>query len=278
MSAFDPRMRLSVSQLKSVAQCGRSFFLSRIEKVPQVQYAWNLRGSAAHLAIEYWELNGRDIDIEDYYVNQAWPGEYQKILERHPDAPWGTTPRVKAVAGTKNGVGRMTAVEHDLQLRKEDGLKQIQNYVTRALAEQDDWRVEHSEVPFTLDWGPETPFTVVGYIDQVLLWSDGDRTLRDLKTSSNDDHESNIQLGVYKFGLKAALGIDVQYGDLWYCKLDRPSKPMDLSVYTDEYIKGEFQKLYEIKTQGLYLANPSLKNCFSCPVSKHCIESKNTNE
>lgn len=262
---YDPRMWLSVSQLKSVAKCGRAFSLSRIEKVPEQQFAWNCRGTAAHRAIEEFEKD-RSVNALEYYVDIAWPEALAKITEQYPanEEYWGTTPRVKSV-------------ERDLELRKEDGLKQVQNYVTRAMAEQDLWSVEHSEVPFTLE-PTGKDFIIRGYIDQIILWSDGDRTLRDLKTSSNDDHESKTQLATYRLGAIKALGIDIRFGDLWYTKLDRPSKPMDLWNFSEEYIMGEFQKLYEVKKQGLYLANPSIKNCFSCPVSKHCIESMNTNE
>lgn len=257
---YDPRLWLSISQLKSVARCGRAFQLERIEKKPSRPACWTVRGTASHDSIETWEKSGRSIDAVEYLREEAWPKALEETIAKYPDtSQWILTPRVKSF-------------ENDLKLRLNDAVEQVTRYVSRALDEADLWQVEASEIEFKLE--PEgEDFIVRGYIDQLIRWSDGDLTIRDLKTGG-DSGEANMQLGMYKLGLKQAMGIDVTWADFWYLKLDRGSQPVDLRPYTQEYMVQEFRKLVAIKKQGLYIANPSKDTCKFCGVAEFCLESK----
>lgn len=255
--AYDPRRWLSVSKLKSVGKCGRQYQLERIEKKPSRPAAWTVRGIAAHSTIEQWEKSKRQIDPEAEY-QRAWDDAMTITIDQYPDVSnWQRTPRVGSVA-------------RDIELRFKDGLQQVLRYCERAIDEEDLWRVREAEFPFTLEF---SEFIIRGVIDQVREWEDGDLSLWDLKTGG-DDSEDNRQLGVYRQGYLKETSIDIPVGAYWYSKLDRASKSIDLNVYTPEYIFQEFEKLDRIMTQGLYLANPSKKNCKFCPVSEHCLESK----
>lgn len=258
--AYDPRSWLSVSKLKSVTKCGRAYELERIQKVPSRPAAWTVRGIATHDAIEQWEKSGRDIDIKEYFNQSAWPAAYEQTLEKYPDLNnWLKTPRVKSVS-------------QDLVYRHLDGLEQSMKYTERAIAESDLWRVVETEVPFTLEF-PGQDFIINGYIDQIREWNDGDLSIWDIK-SGNDDSEDNRQLGVYGLGYYQKTGTKISDGCYWYTKLNRPSKSIDLTIYTEEYIIEEFSKLDQIIKSGLFLANPSIKGCFACGVADHCLESK----
>lgn len=247
-----------MSRLKSVTKCGRRFQLEKVEKVPSRPAAWTIRGIAAHSTIEEWEKSGRTIDPEATYQDQHWPEAFRKICDEYPDVDdWIRTPRVKTTA-------------RDLQLREADGLTQVQKYVERALDEEDLWRVVESEVDFKMEF-PE--FFVVGYIDQIREWHDGFQYIVDVKTGG-DDQEDNRQLGIYALGYESKTGVRLDTGQYYYTKLNRPSDDIDLRPYTREYIHGEFLTLDKILSQNLFLANPSIKNCFSCNVSRHCAESK----
>lgn len=260
-SDYDPRSWLSVSRLKSVTKCARQYELERVEKVPSKPAAWTVRGIAAHDSIDLWEKTDRSIDIEKHFHETAWPVAFEKTREKYPEVDdWMRTPRVGSVS-------------RDLELREKDGASQVARYADRALAEEQDWRVIEAEFKFRLEF-PGEDFVINGYIDQIREWWDGDRSIWDVKTSSNDETEDNRQLGVYRLGYLAATDYDIKYGAYWYTKLDRASKDIRLDVYTPEYVVGEFRKLDQILNQKLFLANPSIKNCFACGVAKHCLESK----
>lgn len=257
---YDPRTWLSVSKWNAITKCGELYRLERIEKKPSRPAAWTVRGIAVHTTIEEWEKSDRTTDPEALYV-QAWRSAADETESRFPDVNgWIKTPRVGSV-------------QKDMVLREKDGLQQVQRYVERAEAESDLWRVAGTEVKFTLEY---PLFVIRGYIDQILEWYDGDLTLRDIKTGG-DDSENDRQLSLYSYGYEAETGKVVEFGDYWYTKLDRPSKPIKLRRYSEAFIEQELLKVKQILDLQLFLANPSIKNCFSCPVSEFCLESKATN-
>jgi CRISPR/Cas system-associated exonuclease Cas4 (RecB family) len=257
---IDYRRWLSVSRLGSVAQCGRAYELERVEKVPSRPAAWTVRGISAHAVIEEWERSGRELDYVGYYVDVAWPEAYEKTVEKYPDVSnWMKTP------------GRVSSVKRDIELRKQDGLDQIQTYVDHAREEEDLWEVLDIEFAFKLEY-PE--FFIVGYIDQVRRWIPTDeKYIVDVKTGG-DSNEKDPQLGIYGFGYEQMTGEPIEFGQYYYPKLGRYSHDIDLTVYTEEYILAEFKKLDKILAQKLFLANPSFDNCKFCGVSDHCLEAK----
>lgn len=256
---YDPRRWLSVSRLKSVSKCGERYRLERVEKIPSRPAAWTPRGIAAHETIEQYEKTGRQINPEEFYLDEAWPKALAETLKKFPDQKnWMKTPRVGSV-------------KKDIELRQADGLKQVLTYVDRAVEEQDLWRVLEAEVDFKIEY-PD--FFILGYIDQVREWiPTGDKYIVDVKTGG-DDGEDNRQLGIYRLGYLHARGEDLPFGQFYYSKLDRYSLDIDLSVYTEEYILEEFRKLNQILEQKLLLANPSFDNCRFCGVSDACLEAK----
>lgn len=255
---YDDREWLSASQWKAITKCGEQFRLERVAKHPSRPAAWTVRGIAAHDAIEHWEVMQRQRDPLNYYTNVAWPNALAKTTEKFPDlSKWMKTPRVGTVA-------------IDLKRREEDGLRQVERYVERALDEKDLWRVVAAEVPFEIEF-PGILYR--GFIDQIREWEDGFKYLVDVKTG-NDESECNRQLGSYGLGYEQVSGERLTVGQYYYTKLDRPSDTIDLTPYTYDYMFAELKKVVEIKRQKLYLANPSKKNCFACGVSEFCLESK----
>lgn len=257
--AEDYRRWLSVSRLKKVSHCGQQYYYQKIEKHPTKPYPWTVRGIAAHSAIEEWERSDRTIDPESYYVDVAWPEAYEKILEDTPDLKdWGKTPRVGSV-------------KKDLEKRQEDGLKQVQTYVDRALEEEHLWRVVEMELEFKLEY-PD--FWIVGYIDQIREWIEtGEKYIVDCKTGG-DDSEDNRQLGTYRLGYFKTKGEWLDFGMYYYPKLDRYSDDIDLSIYTEDYLLDQFTKLDMILENKIFLPNPSFKNCQFCDFTDLCAEAK----
>lgn len=258
--SFDPRRWLSVSRLGSVAKCGRAYELERVEKLPSRPAAWTVRGIAAHTAIEEWERSSRSLDWKTAYLDQYWPEALRETIAKYPNVKgWMKTP------------GKIASVSRDIELRKQDGLKQISTYVDHALSEEDLWEVVEVEYKFNLEY---SEFFIIGYIDQVRRWlPTGEKYIVDVKTGG-DSNEKNPQLGIYGFGYSKATGEQLNYGQFYYPKLGRYSRDIDLTVYTEEYVLREFTKLDKILEGKLFLANPSFDNCKFCGVSGHCLEAK----
>lgn len=253
----EDKFRASVSKLKAYTRCGRQFELERINELPSRPAAWTVRGHAVHQTIETWEAFDREGDPLKMF-RDAWDTALAEQTERFPDlSRWMRTPRVKST-------------EQDVKLRYLDGEKQVTRYVERALDEADLWRVVETEVPFEIE---TEKFVVRGKIDQIREWEDGELSIWDIKTGS-DDQEDNRQLGFYGLGYWYETGKKIPWGSYWYTKLDRASKSIDLNVYTQKYLFSQIDMLMAGINARVFLANPSKKNCFACGVAAHCIESK----
>lgn len=252
---WDDRLWFSASRWKSLTKCGEQYRLEKIEKLPGKAAAWTIRGNAVHDTVEQWEKEARKIDPVEFYREVAWPKALEETTTKYPDlSTWFRTPRVGST-------------QRDIDLRLGDGLKQVERYVERALDESELWRVVEAEAQFELEF---PGILIRGKIDQIREWRDGDLSLWDVKTGG-DDNEDNRQLGLYGLGYKDG---SVNWGAYYYTKLDRASDPIDLSVYTYDYVNEELQKVKKILDQGLFLANPSIKACKFCPVADACVEAK----
>lgn len=107
-----------------------------------------------------------------------------------------------------------------------------------------------------------------GYIDRVFVDDNtGQVLIVDLKTGKTTPN--GMQLGFYKRALKAAYGIDVQYGAYWMAREGSLSSIEDLDRYTDQVIDYWVAKTYAGVKAGVFL--PHVTNlCKGCGVKQHC--------
>lgn len=263
--AYDSRRFLSASQLATYSRCPQLYKLQKIDKVPSPPAAWLVKGQAVHSTFEGWEANDRNIPV-DFAYEQSWEENLADYVTQYPDLDtWIKTPRVNTV-------------KRDLELRKADGLLEVQRYVARAEAEAHLWEVARLpsgdlalEIPFRINYDT---FVVTGRIDVVQRWKhDGSLTVGDYKTGS-DSSENYRQLGTYRVGLLEDFGIDVTYGTYWYTKLDRSSGWIDLSRYTKEFLYNQYAALDRAIKSEVFIPSPEKNKCKLCSVRQHCSEMK----
>jgi hypothetical protein len=168
--------------------------------------------------------------------------------------------------------GGRTRADVDLENRYHRGKAQALGYRQWALANADKWRILEYlpgepavEVPFELTLNG---VTVIGYIDQIIEWSDGQVTARDLKTG-NKLPTSPRQLGIYGLAIHDNLGIPVGYADYWMGKNNDVTAPYDLSRYTPERIGRWFKAMDNAVRRNEFIANPG-DACRVCGVARFC--------
>ena len=107
-----------------------------------------------------------------------------------------------------------------------------------------------------------------GYIDRVFVdESTGQVLIVDLKTGKTTPN--GMQLGFYRRALKAAYGIDAQYGAYWMAREGALSAIEDLDRYTDQVIDYWVAKTYAGIKAEIFL--PHVTNlCKGCGVQQHC--------
>lgn len=259
-----PRIRRSVSQYTSFAQCGEAVRLQKIAKAPSRPACWFLQGSASHHAIEAYENSGREMSaneavdrFEDHY-----DADVAATLLKWPDwDAWMTGGRKKS--------------EQDMLDRKVLGAHQVREYIRYAEENVANWRIIASEVKFEIDING---VDVLGYIDQIAQWADGSIEVRDLKGGSTIPG-SAFQLGVY--GLAAEEYMGVKPAKASFIKLaklksgntkERPTIELthDLEPWTRELIGQMFRDFDKAERQGLYLPNPQDGCERTCGVAQYC--------
>lgn len=252
----------SVSQYKSWTRCGEAYRIQKFVKdKPERPAAWTAVGNAFHEAYEAWEAAGRRGSALSERFEGMYAFEIEKQKNLQPDMSlWVKTPRVKTA-------------ENDIKLRGEAGVVMAVNYEKHC--REDRWEI--AKLPVTEAWILEMKFEhsiggvlIKGAVDVGLLWEDGQITLRDLKTG-NKGKPDNRQLGWYRLILNEKCGLDIQYGEYWFCKLAASGGWVDLSRYTNEYVSDQVSKLDKAIDAGIFLANPGA-NCDFCDVRSYCRE------
>lgn len=260
--AEEPRKhRRSVSQLENFLRCPEGYRLEKIAKAPRAPAAWFAQGTSVHDAIERWEATGRiygEAEVRQWW-RTSWDAEIARMTEEEPDlSRWLT--------------GGRTRADVDIQNREKKGETQALAYVDWALSQADRWRVleylpgEYAcEVPFEMTLNG---VLIVGYIDQIVEWQDGQVSPRDIKTGTKLP-SSPRQLGVYRVAMQKTLGLDALYGDFYMSKNNDVTSPADLSRYTEERVTAWFTDLDAMVDQGRFIPNPG-DICRVCGVARFC--------
>lgn len=255
----------SVSQLTSYLSCAESYRLSRIAKAPRKPAAWLMQGIAFHSAIEFWEKEDRkpDIDMVHAVYCDSWDDEQAKVSHIAWDQWLTGTPK-------RNG-------KADIEQRHPKGLQQVSDYMEWAESEKDKWRIltlpngeKGLEQRFEMDLGvPGNLVRIIGYIDQMVEYSNGAIRPRDLKTGTKLP-DWTVQLGVYSMAMRKCFGIDnVWVGDYYMAKNKNVTKPYDLRMFSDTYVTDWFHTLNDAIDREIFLPNPG-SMCNVCDVWQWC--------
>lgn len=259
---------MSVSQHTTLTgPCTEQYRLQRIERVPQMEAAWFEHGKAVHSAIEAWEnsrIYGKGLTdfiplTEDEAV-EVFELAYDQGIEagrdRQPDyGMW--------LAG-----GR-TKPETDIRNRRQRGAEQVRTYIAWALGDEGEiWATPDGKPAIELEFNIELGgIPVRGFIDQIVDDPYLGLVVRDVKTGTT---KHLVQLVTYKFAIEKTYGVEVNWGDWWMGKTGSTTPPVDLSVFSEEWLAEQFKASTAIREMGLYAANPG-DHCFPCTSKRSCF-------
>lgn len=246
----------SMSQLGQFAQCGLSFQLVRLHKIPEVPATPLLMGIAVHHGIAEWLLRG-DEAAAVAAAEDRFAALVARDLQQFPDTEeWVRTP------------GRSTP--EDLAEREAAIPVHVAGYIARARTE--DLRPWHTpdgrpavELRFRTEFGG---VPVTGAVDMVLEGPSGELLVQDVKSGA-EASPSPLQLAVYRYGLLDAHGVDVGRGRWWLTGGEGPGEPIDLTAYSREWVADQFAMLDRAIEAGVFVANPG-PWCRTCRVRQSC--------
>ena len=254
---------LSFSALTTFQDCGERYRLTRVVKVPETSGWARVGGSAFHTASE-------NLDKADFGVptdgpidfDAAFDLEIQKSEERYgPRAEWKASGRASKAWPEKEGE----------RWWRENGPLMLQRYRTwQRNAPLDIWIDPHGnpaieiKVSFTLGTTP-----VEGYIDRVYQTRDTKPRLILVDLKTGREPKGIDQLGIYRLGLRATLGVDVNLGSYYMAKEALSTPPADLTVFDNGRLEYEFSQAFRLIKAGEFIPNRGML-CDHCGVRRYC--------
>lgn len=253
-------MHLSVSQYKQYERCPMSFKLSRIDKVWQRPAAWLPQGSAVHEAGEAWEKSGRTMTLEEAQAvfTESYDNHVNSYCDVTPNLDWWF--RSGPYAG-----------EADIERRYGLGLQQVERLFQWYGKNPDEtvWTAPDGTPAIELGFEIDLDGVLLrGFIDLVVILTDGTLEVRDLKTGNNPGDD--FQLGVYAVGIEETYGVRINSGTYWMGRTGKPTKAFDLTGWTRETVRDKFLELQDNINAERFPADPEPSKCRFCDVSYSC--------
>lgn len=114
------------------------------------------------------------------------------------------------------------------------------------------------------------PIPLKMFVDRVFITNPTTNQLCivDLKAGARSP-ESDLQLGVYRYGIWRRYGVDIRLGAYWLARKD-VMEPVDLSRYTPDLMEMWFRRFRQATNSGVFLPNVTFK-CRACPVRDYCV-------
>jgi RecB family exonuclease len=226
----------SYTQLSTYEDCPEMYRLKYIERIREEPAVWSVGGTAFHQVAE-WYLNGElGPDPNDARLQSAWSVAWDSavsdVIAHNPDAnpdinTWRFSKRRKEDAAWWKGAG--LAMVHDFV-----GWRQSTGSSLVVFSDDEREYIEH-ELLVTLGGVP------VKLIPDLLVVDEhGQLDIVDWKTGRPPKEAT--QLGVYRAGVLAGLGLDATWG-LYYMARDAQLIPVDLRKYEPDDIGLRFAKL-----------------------------------
>lgn len=196
--------------------------------------------------------------------SEAFETELLQLAEANPN------PRDWSVAGKNRAKTRPNG--EDATWWRANGPKMVQAWI--------DWRTKNRWPIWTTPDGQpgiELPVEVVipglsdelwMVIDRVFEHPSGDLIIVDLKTGSRTP-ESDLQLGIYRYGLFRKYGVLADRGAYWMAREGQATEPIGLQRYTPELIEKWFRKFEQAKDAGIFLPHITFR-CRACAMNKFC--------
>lgn len=250
---------ISHSAMSTWLNCGWSFYLTRIQKVPENPSYWLVGGKSLHTATEIYDaLPSLDSPFDPVAVFTAeWEKNYKEADNGMPFRAGG-----RATKAYPN--------KEDAQWWLDQGPKMV-----------DFWRQFRQDSGYSLYITPdgrpaiETELLMDigdvqmrGFLDRLMVSPDGELTIIDIKTSSQEP-KANTQLGTYATLVEKAFGVRPTKGAYWMARTGELTTPIDLSHYTEARLATQVKSFKRAVENNIFIPNPGFL-CGTCSVNQAC--------
>lgn len=257
---------VSHSALSTWLQCGWSFYLSRIQKVPEAPAWWFAGGSAVHEATEAYDLDYFGKDTEKFFDPEV---EFERAFMRRfqesdNGMPWRAGGRASKAYPNKED--RAWWMEH--------GPKMVEGWtVFRQQSGYQLWTTPEGAGAIELEMNQQVNgVPVKAILDRLMVAPTGELVIVDIKTGSKEP-AGHTQLGIYAIMVEKTFGIRPQLGAYFMARTGELSEPVNLEHYTENRF-GSWVKGFEIAvTNNVFIPSVGFM-CGTCSVRDACYAVK----
>lgn len=251
---------ISHSAMSTWLNCGWSFYLTRIQKVPENPSYWLVGGKSLHEATEIYDTNPDGFDPTAVFAAR-WEENYRLADNGMPFRAGG-----RATKAYPN--------KEDAQWWLDNGPKMVDFWIQ--------FRQDSGYQPYLLSGGEaaiETELNVEiggvlmkGFLDRLMVSPDGELVVVDLKTSSKPP-VTYTQLGTYAIMCEKAMGIRPVKGAYFMARTGELTEPVNLSHYTERRLASQVKGFKTAVDNNIFIPQPGFM-CGTCSVNHACYAVK----
>lgn len=250
---------VSHSAMNTWLSCGWSYYLSRIQQVPQNPSYWLVGGKSVHTATEIYDALpplANDFNSTAVFTAQ-WNKEYAELDNGMAFRAGG-----RATKAYPN--------KEDTQWWLDNGPKMVDFWIQ--------FRQDSGYQLFTTPDGKPAIETelieaikgvkVRGFLDRLMVSPHGELTVIDIKSGSRPPM-SDTQLGIYAIMVEKVFGIRPVKGAYWMARTGELTLPVDLSSYTESRVGSSFGAFKKAVEASIFIPAPGFM-CGTCSVNAAC--------
>ena len=254
---------ISHSAMSTWLNCGWSYYLTRIQKVPENPSYWLVGGKSLHECTEWYDhLNPLVQDTADFDLRTIFQDK------------WEHNYRLADNGMPFRAGGRATKQyphKEDANWWLDNGPKMLHNWI--------EWRKQDNPyLPYQLsggDFAIETELNVEiggvpmkGFLDRLMVSPDGELTVIDIKTSTKAP-VTYTQLGTYAIMCEKAMGVRPIKGAYFMARTGELTEPIDLSHYTEKRLASQVKGFKTAVDNNIFIPQPGFM-CGTCSVNHAC--------
>ena len=253
---------ISHSAMSTWLNCGWSFYLTRIQKVPENPSYWLVGGKSLHECTEWYDQldpliqQAGDFDLRQIFLDK-WEENYRLANNGMPFRAGG-----RATKQYPN--------KEDASWWLDNGPKMVDFWIQ--------FRKDSGYQPYLLSGGEaaiETELNVEiggvlmkGFLDRLMVSPEGELVVIDIKTSSKPP-VTYTQLGTYAIMCEKAMGIRPVKGAYFMARTGELTEPVDLSHYTERRLASQVKGFKTAVDNNIFIPQPGFM-CGTCSVNHAC--------
>ncbi len=247
---------ISHSAMSTWLNCGWSYYLTRIQHVPENPSYWLVGGKSLHECTEIYDLTPEGFDPTTIF-QQRWDENYRLADNGMPFRAGG-----RATKAYPN--------KEDASWWLDNGPKMVDFWMQfRANSGYQVYMLDHENPAVETELNVEIGgVNMKGFLDRLMVTPTGELIVLDIKTSSKAP-VTYTQLGTYAMMCEKVLGIRPTKGAYYMARTGEITEPVSLDHYTESRLASHAKGFKIAVDNNIFIPQPGFM-CGTCSVSHAC--------